>query len=491
MMPRRVSTVRATCNAFATTVALAFVISLAGCSDDGSNPIVEQWDGADLRTVYALETLELSDVAYPAANSPANDGYDERVELGRLLFFDPVLSGRGDISCGHCHHPAMAWTDAIDLAIGVSGEGLGPARVQTDGRFLLMPRNVPTNLNAGLSSAVPGGPPSAQGILFWDGRANSMEQQAFQPTATIDEMSGHLSHFGEPTYPDSLAADFVMEKLRTYSGYVEQFRRAYPIEAAEMDANPDDLEKHVIRRNTFERAIGAYQRELVTIDSPYDEYVRGDDRAMTVQQMRGAELFFGKAACANCHNGPMLSDYSFARLGVKDNPRSPGRTPIERGGSGTGIDIGRWEHSDDTDDIYKFRVPSLRNVELTGPWFRHGQAESLREVVIFHALAGHEPDAATDPERHAVWEKYIGAHRSGGTEQIFGPEVLDPRLVKVDLTDAEVTDIVAFLKALTDRTIDGRANPNVPDSVPSGMDTVEKLAPFSLVPFSHHVDAGR
>lgn len=491
-MPRQVSTIRATCNAFVPVVAFA-TLALVGCSDDG-NPVGndrEVWDGPDLRQVYSLETLELDDVDYPHANGPDDPGYDDRVELGRLLFFDRILSGRQDISCGDCHHPAIAWVDANDLSPGVSGVGLGPGRELTDPNILLMPRNTLTNLNVGLSSAVPGGPPSSQGVLFWDGRANSLEQQAFQPTATIDEMSGHLPSHGMATYPDSSAADFVMERLRDFPGYVEAFRRGFPLESAEMDQHPDDLSKHVIRRNTFERAIGAYQRELITIDSPYDRWVRGDDDALTVSQLRGADLFFGRAGCAECHSGPMFSDYSFSRAGVKDNPLSPGRLPTERGGSGTGIDVGRQENSGLPGDYYKFRVPTLRNVELTGPWFRHGQAESLREVVIFHALAGHEPDVTTDPERHAIWEKYIGFHRQGNVDYVFTPEQLDPRLQYVELTDDEVDDIVDFMRALTDRTIDGRADARVPDAVPSGLPTVEKLEPFSLVPFPQHVDSPR
>lgn len=489
-MPRRGSHGRATCNAFAAVPIIALLV-LVGCSDDGDNPVVETWDGPDLREMHALQTLELSDVEYPPFNGPDQPGYDERVELGRNLFFDPILAGRNDISCGHCHHPAMAWVDGNDLSPGVSGEGLGPDRELTDDNILLMPRNTPTSLNVGLSSAEVGGPPSARGVLFWDGRANSLEQQAFQPTATIDEMSYHLPNEGMPTYPDSLAADFVMARLRDVPAYIDAFRAGFPLEAAEMDAAPNDTTKHVIRRSTFERALGAYQRELITIDSPYDEWVRGDDRALTIPQLRGAELFYGRAQCSTCHGGPMFSDYSFSRLGVKDNPRSPGRLPVERGGSGTGVDTGRQENSGDFADIYRFRVPSLRNVELTGPWFRHGQAESLREVVLFHAMAGHEPDAALEPERHAIWERYIGGHATGGDVITFTPEQLDERLVPVALTDAEVDDIVAFMRSLTDRTLDGRADPTVPDSLPSGLETVEKLEPFSLVPFPQHVDPSR
>jgi cytochrome c peroxidase len=426
------------------TLSVVLIISsLVSCSgdDDPAAPPRE-----DLRSKYGLTTISYDDLPYPPGNQPTDPGYAERVELGRLLFFDHILAGRHDTSCGTCHHPAFAWADARDLGAGVSGEGIGPDRIIMDPMINPMPRNVPTNLNAGLSSQVDGGAPSWNGVLFWDGRAHRLEVQALQPAATFDEMR----HYA---YTDSAAADSVVMRLRSLSGYLEPFREAFPTEAAEMEVHPDDPTRHVIRRGTAERALAAYQRELVTLTSPYDHYVRGDDYALTDAQFRGLDLFFGKANCGSCHYGPMLSSYEFTRVGVENH--GPGRPPISHGGDGT--DRGLYEHTSVADDLYRFRTPTLRNVELTGPYFRNGVASTLREVVEFFD--------------------------QGGNTAGLNPSKIDPRVYPLQLTEQEIDDLVEFMKALTDRTIDSPfVDPTVPESVPSGLAPVERIEPFSLVP---------
>jgi cytochrome c peroxidase len=312
-----------------------------------------------------------------------------------------------------------------------------------------MPRNVPTNLNVGLTPEDFGGTvPSWRGVLFWDGRERGLEVQALQPVATFDEMR----HYA---YPDSAADDTLVTRLRQLGAYDGRYRAAFPIEAAEMDAAPEDPGKHVIRKGTTERALAAYQRELVTLTSDYDRYVAGDDFALSDAAFRGLDLFFGKAACGSCHYGPMLSNYEMVRTGVEDN--GPGRPPISHGGDGT--DPGYSEHTFDPRDRYKFRTPGLRNVELTGPYFRNGVEHSLRGVVEFFNQ---------------------GVATAGFDTEDFP---LDPRIRPLNLTEEEIDDIVAFLRSLTDTTIDSPiVNPEVPESVPSGLLPVEPLPPFSRVP---------
>lgn len=464
-MPRLAPCALAAC----TLVSLA--LSLSACSnDDGSvgTPPVPQ----DLREKYALEPFSYADLPYPGGNNPSNAGYADRVELGRLLFFDHELAGRRDISCGTCHHPALAWADARPLGAGVSGIGLGPDRVLQDSRIEPMPRNVPTNMNVGMNSALPGGPPDARGMIFWDSRERGLEAQAIQPCGTIDEMSYHLAIYDEPTYADSVAADSVAARLRRIPEYVDRFRAAFPVEAAEMDAAPGDPAHHAIRKGTMERALAAYQRELIALDSPYERYVGGEDDALNAAQLRGLDLFYGRARCADCHNGPMLSDFSMSRTGVKHD--SPGRDPRSR--NGLGRDQGLAEHTSRPDDLYKYRVPSLRNTELTGPWFRHGVAQNLREVVVLKIAAGIRP---SDPERAEIFDRLYDTRLSH--------DALDPRLVPVALTDAEVDDLVAFMQSLTARSIDSPfIDPTVPERVPSGLPTVQRLEPFSLVPLPQH-----
>ena len=488
VVPGFVGIRRASCTALVGAIAVLSSLNLAGCSSDDPTGVeqrpnpYDEWDGPDPREAYALTTYELDDLPHPPGNSPSDPGFDDRVELGRMLFFDHIMSGRRDVSCGSCHHPAMAWQDGTQLSSGVSGSGFGPERVLTDEHILLMPRNTPTSLNMGFNSEVPGGPPSHRGTLFWDGRVNGIEVQALQPSGTVDEMSGHMPRFGVHTFPDSAAADSVTVRLRSIPEYVDRFGDAFPTEAAAAV-----MPEEVIRRGTIERAMSSYQRELITIDSPFDQWVRGDDRAITIEQLRGADLFYGKANCASCHSGASFSDFSFSRLGVKDAEETPSRYPVQRGGNG--VDIGRMEHTSIPSDVHKYRVPGLRNVELTGPWFRHGQSSSLREVILFHAIAGVAPDPQEKPEWSAVYEKLIGEMRfslAGGPR--FTPAMLDPRLQPVDLSDQEIDDLIAFLRSLTDRTIDGRVDPTVPERVPSGLAPVERKAPFSMVPMIEHVD---
>lgn len=427
----------------ALALALSVVgMALIGCSDDDSTPIGPP-PREDLRAKYGLQPLAVGGVPYPVDN-PASA---QRVSLGRLLFFDPILSGPQDVSCGTCHHPAFAWGDGRPRGIGVSGTGLGPDRVLGDPAHVSeTPRNTPTCLNAGCSSQTIGGPPHALGLQFWDGRVGGLELQATKPIASFDEMRG----FG---YAESAALPSVLERLRGIAQYVTLFRGAFPDEAADMDAHPADLQHHVIRDTTYERALAAYQRELLTLGSPYDRYVAGDDWALTEPQFRGLDLFFGKARCGECHDGPMLSNYEFVRTGVAQ--AGPGRPPIMHGGDG--LDRGRYEHTLDPADMFKFRVPSLRNVEITGPWFRTGEATSLREVVEFY--------------------------NNGGNTAGLPPITMDPRVMVLNLTAEEIDQIVAFLGSLTDRTIDSPlVDPTVPLSVPSGLAPPEPLAPFSRVP---------
>lgn len=417
------------------------VFSFAGCSDDGDDDLALR---EDLRTAFNLRTVDR--VPYP----PDNPAIAERVELGRLLFFDPILSGPDKVSCGHCHHPAFAWGDGSAFAVGVSGEvpgigaaGVGPDRVVTDPfNFLTTPRNSPTCLNAGCS-AQPDGEPHYLGTQFWDGRANGLEEQAKLPIESFDEMRGW-----DYVAPDAM--EMVLEDLRGVPEYTQLFRAAFPEEAAEMDAFP---ERHVIRESTYARAVAAYQRELISVNSPYDRYVRGDDWALNEEQFEGMRLFFEKAQCGSCHDGPMFSSYEYAVTGVAQD--GPGRDPASRGGDGK--DWGREEHTNDPFDEYAFRVPSLRNIELTAPYFRTGAAASLREVMDFY--------------------------NAGGNDEGLEAYRIDPRIVPLNLSEEEIELIIEFLEALSDRSINSPlVDPTVPLTVPSGLDPPVDWAPFSRVP---------
>ncbi|MEW5874520.1 MAG: cytochrome c peroxidase [Candidatus Zixiibacteriota bacterium] len=406
---------------------------LPGCN--GSNapaPSAQE----DLRTRFALQTLPA--ISYPPDNPPRQ----ERIALGRLLFFDPILSGEKDVACGTCHHPQFAFADRRQFGAGVSGAGLGPERilshsVYTEQPVELEPRNTPTILNTAFNAAPPG-MAAHEGVQFWDGRVSSLEVQATKPIASRVEMRGD-AYPGADDAATAAALDSVLARLRGISEYVTRFRDAFPLEAAEVDAG---TRMSVIDSSTYARAIAAYERELVTRNSAYDQYVRGDDDALNDQQKRGLELFFGKAKCATCHGGPMFSNFGFVVQGVPQE--GTGKSVIP------GDDTGREEFTLDQSDRFAFRTPSLRNIELTPPYMHDGVFETLEQVIEFY-------DDGCQPRHPSVTD-----------------EMIDPLLVaELGLTEVEISDLVEFMRSLTDPGTG--LDPfllTVPERVPSGLPPV-------------------
>ncbi|MEX0936941.1 MAG: cytochrome c peroxidase [Pirellulales bacterium] len=235
-----------------------------------------------------------------------------KVELGRQLFFDPRLSGDDTTSCATCHLPDRAFTDGQPKPSGAGGQPLS--------------RNVPTLLNVGLLDR-----------YFWDGRAESLEQQALIPIQSPDEMNQDL---------DELEAE-----LQGIAGYAEQFRQVFG---------------ERVTRQGIAQALAAFQRTLVSGPSPLDRFLDGERNALSADARAGYELFIGDAGCVRCHNGPLLSDGKFYRIGVGSDDR--GRAAI------TG----------DKQDDAKYRTPSLRNVAQTGPYMHDGSMQTLDEVVEYY-----------------------------------------------------------------------------------------------------------
>lgn len=416
--------------------AVAFVALLfaSSCSDDDHSPTAPV---DDLRTRFGLQTL--GPIPYPPDNPPRA----ERIALGRMLFFDPILAGERDVSCGTCHHPAFAFGDGRQFGAGASGVGLGPARLVSNSavapfaEIALEPRNTPTVFNTAFNGDETGQPTHA-GLQFWDGRVKSLEVQATRPITSRVEMRGD-AYPGDDAAAAAVALDSVLERLRAIPGYVGRFEVAFPVEQAEVLGG---TRPHIIDSSTYARAIAAYERELVTRNSPYDRFVRGDDDALTTDQKKGLELFFTRALCSSCHSGPMFSNFEFIVQGVPQEGAGKAVLP--------GDDAGREEATFDPADRYAFRTPSLRNVALTAPYMHDGVFHTLREVVEFY-------DDGAKPRHPAVTDP-----------------MLDPRLVPpLGLADAEIDQLVAFLEALSDP---GTAlNPvliSVPAAVPSGLEPV-------------------
>lgn len=404
-------------------VSLTLLLVAVGCRDGPAGP---SGPGPDDELRRRFDLRALGEIPHP----PDNPRFAARIALGRLLFFDPILSGEKDVACGACHHPTLAFADGRQFGAGASGVGLGPDRVVSASLLTglpigLEPRNSPTVLNAAFN-ADEAGLPSHLGFQFWDGRVRGLEEQARVPITSRTEMAGDA-------YPAEVARDSVVARLRGLDEYVRLFRGAFPTEAGRLAGS------EIISMDTYGRAVAAYERELVTRNSPFDRYARGEDGALTQQQKRGLELFFTEAGCASCHGGPMFSDFRFHVLGV----------PQEGGGKVVipGDDTGREEHTSSLADRYAFRTPTLRNTELTAPYMHDGVFVTLEDVVRFY-------DQGALPRHPAV------------SDALLDPLVRDP----LSLTNEEVRALVEFLKALTDPgTALDPVLLTVPESVPSGL----------------------
>ena len=244
----------------------------------------------------------------------------EKVELGKLLFFDPRLSASQTISCNTCHNVGMGGDDNIPSSVGHNWQR--------------GPRNSPTIFNAVFNVA-----------QFWDGRAEDMTEQAKGPIQAGVEMNNT---------PANLEAT-----LQSIDAYVDAFENAFP-----------ESEQAVSFDNTA-KALEVYQATLITPDAPFDQYLKGDKDALTDQQIAGLDAFMNKG-CVACHNGVNVGGQGYYPFGVVNRP---GADVMPEG------DTGRAQVTETAADKYVFRSPSLRNVELTAPYFHSGNVWSLQEAV--------------------------------------------------------------------------------------------------------------
>lgn len=256
----------------------------------------------------------------------------EKVELGRLLFFDPILSATREVACATCHHPQHGWADGRSTPLGVHGVGLGPQRrLAQNAAFLPMTRNTPTVLNAAFNGIESGKAyDAARAPMFWDNRVEGgLEAQALHPIRSREEMRGDDG-------AESQAVAAMVERLKA----VPEYGRLFGSE---------------ITAPRVAQALAAYQRTLITPDAPFDRFMRGDRAAMTKEQQHGMKVF-EKAGCVLCHNGPMFSDYKLHGIGLTDAATNR----------------------------HEFRTPTLRNLRHTAPYMHHGGSTTLDEVLLFY-----------------------------------------------------------------------------------------------------------
>ena len=354
----------------------------------------------------------------PAVTPAASTAVEE---LGRLLFWDPLLSGGRDVACATCHHPDFAYADGRDLSLGAGAVGLGPARVDmSGGRIPVVKRNSPTILNTAFnglddrrrrrgSDRTTASVDPARAPMFWDSRVRSLETQALEPLKALEEMRG-------TTYAEADAVDVVVERLRAVPEYVTRFEDAFGA-GTSIDAN------------RLSQAIAAFERTLVAMDSPFDRYRAGDTNALTAQQRRGFDTF-DDVGCDRCHEGPMFSDFDLETEGVAEHPLL------------SAPDVG--------DGRFRFRTPSLRNVALTAPYMHNGMLDTLEDVLTFYDNGRSENPNVLNRRG----ENGNGVARLSGSFR------------RIDnMSEREMQDIIAFLQSLTDTNFDR----TVPASVPSGL----------------------
>ena len=305
-------------------------------------------------------------IQIPEDNPLTEDG----VALGRMLFYDPILSSDSTMSCASCHHLERSFTEPLAKSIGVLGlEG---------------PRNAMPLVNLGFQTSG----------FFWDGRVNSLEEQALIPIEDHLEMNESW--------------DNVERKLRQHPTYPQLFRQAFGI-----------TQKNELTRTLAVKALSQFERILLSSNSRFDEVVWQNKGWPTDAEERGRKLFFvepllqddNHPGCSHCHGGPFFSDFLFKNNGLD----SVGELTEF-------IDIGRGGVNNNVFDNGKFKVPSLRNVAHTAPYMHDGRFETLEEVLDSYSQGGH------------------------------GVINEDPNIQPFSLSERDKQDLIAFLHMLTDTT---------------------------------------
>ncbi|MFN8531587.1 MAG: parallel beta-helix domain-containing protein [Anaerolineae bacterium] len=340
--------------------------------EDPTIPAGEQGGGArqDDQAVSGLD-LAWPELAPVDANQAA---------LGRLLFFDPILSRNDNMACASCHQPDLGFSDGRTVAQGSHGEDLR--------------RNTPSLWNVAYATS-----------LFWDGRASNLEDQMLTPLTSENEMGADVT--------------VMVEQLQAIPEYQAMFTTAFP------------GSETAITQENVASAIAAYERTLISNNSPFDRFAAGDFNALTPAQRRGFDVFrSAQTRCFECHAWPNFTHSTFHVLGVPDtDPAHP--------------DLGRIETVNAAPGERAFRTPSLRNVALSAPYMHNGAFATLEEVVHFY---------------------------SEGGGPAFGVDIaVDEKVQGFTLTDQQTADLIQFLYALTDEPSDLIA---IPESVPSGLPVI-------------------
>ncbi len=410
----------------------------------------------------AADPLPRADAVFPPVDMA-------QVRLGRLLFYDPILSGNKTLSCATCHHPRFGTSDGVSLGLGDGGIGLGPARIADPANppEQRIGRNAPALFNLGAAEftslfhdgRLQGDPSRASGIRtplgedMVGGFASVLAAQAMFPVLSGDEMSGHYSENdvaqavrqGFLSGPDGAWA-ILAQRVADIPAYRAGFAGTGPIAFT-------DIANMIAAFIAFEWRAD---------NSPFDAYLR-DGTPLPDAAGRGMALFYGRAGCSGCHSGQFQSDQAFHAIAMPQI--GPGKAArFERHNR----DTGRMRVTGEAADAYRFRTPSLRNVAHTAPYGHSGAYATLAGVVRHHldpvrALNGYDPSQAILPGA-----AFDSDFRLLGDQAEIQAIAAANELAPVDLSDQELSDLLAFLQSLSDPdSLAGRLG--IPASVPSGL----------------------
>jgi len=472
------------------TLPVVFILLLlvAGCAKPADKDL-----DAKLQEVIADNQLS------PLQPAPAVSA--DKLKLGQFLFFDKELSGNRDASCATCHQPLAQTVDHLPLPIGTGGTGVAPDR-RLGPLKPLVARNTPALYDLGQPE---------WRTMFWDARVEQAEdgtlmartsqgpvelppnlenvvavQALFPPSARAEmrgfkgdpmrESPGDIDIFGnENEISKFLDNDIIAiwgglwKRIVAIPEYRKLLERAYPDTSIEA-MGP----QHLVN------AIAAFQIDAYTFtQSPWDQYLAGNHKALSTEAKRGALLFYGRAQCNVCHLGNLMTDQRMHNIAAPQV--GPGKQPaIEH------RDYGRSLITQQDADIFGFRTPPLRNVTLTGPWLHNGAYDNLEAVIRHHldpaaALQAYDVMHLPPEVRQRTWI-------SEGVNQAM-LDRLDPLLPREQLSDAEIKDLLAFLEALTDPAAQDLSK-TIPKNVPSGLpvsDDPQVMQEFlQHVPYTRH-----
>ena len=285
------------------------------------------------------------------------------IELGKMLFFDSRLSRTNTISCASCHDPSQGFGDGKAFSQGVDGNALS--------------RHTPSLYNLAWAEN-----------FFWDGRANSLEEQVQMVLTSPEEMD--------------ISMDSLVSRLNDVPAYRHLFEKVYPSKG--------------ITERTIVSALVTFTYSIVSYDSPFDRYMQGDLTALSNSAVRGMKLFEGKGGCAKCHDGPHFSDGEFHNTGVSSEDL--GRYEVDRIATNREFEMTPYPFF----ASYKaFKTPGLRNVSLSAPYMHNGSEPTLEDVIQFYNKGG----------------------EAASSRGLARP------IKKIHLTEPEIKDLVEFLKSLT------------------------------------------